>query len=582
MPSARPVAAPAAAARPARLLLSVEALCLIVALFWLASANLGFLRAAMAASGGFGLATLPLAVGLCGVVFALHALLLLLLATRRTLKPLLWLLLPVAAATSWFAGQFGVLMDPGMVRNVLRTDTAEARELLSPALLVHLALFAGLPLLLLSRVELRARGWGRALRQRALALLAVVVVLIGALLAVFQPLSSLMRNHKGLRYQITPANAVWSTGSVLAQQLRGAARPREAIGLDARPGPSWATAPRPRVLVLVVGETARAANWGLNGYTRQTTPELAALPVINFGAVQSCGTHTEVSLPCMFAPVGRRDYDEDRIRGQQSLLHVLARAGVGVDWRDNQSGCKGVCEGLPATTVTAQDFPAACEGGRCLDEALFADLGQRLDAAQGTQIWVLHMLGNHGPSYFRRYPPGFETWQPACASDDLRQCSTAQITKAYDNALRYTDHLLAGAIRQLQSRAGRVDSALIYVSDHGESLGEMNLYLHGVPYAMAPREQRQVPMVFWRSSGFEQGAGLKPACLEPTLRRHAQIGDVRHDHLFHTVLGLLDVRTALHEPDWDLTRGCRDATATAGPAPGPAGLASAPAAGTGR
>ena len=162
---------------------------------------------------------------------------------------------------------------------------------------------------------------------------------------------------------------------------------------------------KPLVLVVVVGETARAANWGLNGCARQTTPQRERLGVVNFSDVRSCGTNTEVSLPCMFAPVGRRDCSEARIRGSESLLHVLARAGVSVHWRDNQSGCKGVCDGLPNDTVSAVNAPGLCQDGRCLDEGLIHDLDQRLESAKGAQLMVLHQLGNHGPSYFRRYPP---------------------------------------------------------------------------------------------------------------------------------------------------------------------------------
>jgi lipid A ethanolaminephosphotransferase len=315
--------------------------------------------------------------------------------------------------------------------------------------------------------------------------------------------------------------------------------------------------------VLVVGETARAANWGLGGYARQTTPELAALaasqPLVNFAEVTSCGTNTEVSLPCMFAPVGRRDYDEGVIRGSQSLLHVLARAGVAVHWRDNQSGCKGVCEGLPQDEVQSLNLPGLCAEGRCLDEGLLAGLGARLDAAKGktgTQLLVLHMLGNHGPSYFRRYPPAFARFQPACGFDDLQKCSQQEIVNAYDNALLYTDHVLASLATQLQAAAGSVDSAMLYVSDHGESLGENNLYLHGLPYAIAPDMQKRVPMVLWLSSGAPQALGLDMACLQRRARQPAA-----HDHLFHTVLGLLDVQTALYEPAWDLAQGCRSAQA---------------------
>jgi lipid A ethanolaminephosphotransferase len=352
---------------------------------------------------------------------------------------------------------------------------------------------------------------------------------------------------------------LWSAGTVLVEQLQGAARPRQAIGLDAAPGPRMtarsAAGGRPLLVVLVIGETARAANWGLSGYARQTTPRLAGLPVINFREVTSCGTNTEVSVPCLFAPVGRRDYVESVIRGSQTLLHVLARAGVAVHWRDNQSGCKGVCDDLPNDQVADVAAPGLCDQGRCSDEGLLIGLPERLAAAAthpGTQLLVLHQLGNHGPSYFRRYPRAMAQFSPACERDDLRLCSRDEIVNAYDNALLYTDQVLALLISQLQAAAGKVDSVLLYVSDHGESLGENNLYLHGLPYAIAPDVQTRVPMLMWLSAGAPAATGIDAACLQ---RRATQAA--AHDHVFHTLLTLLDVHTALYAPAWDLAQGCR-------------------------
>lgn len=540
--------------------LSVETLVLVASLFWAVSANRLFYTGALAgrswndpSAWGFGAALFVLVV-------ALHAALLAVVATRWTVKPVIALLSVAAAAATFYVEAYGVVMDPSMLRNVLRTHPAEAGELMTPSLWLHLALYAGLPLLLLWRVRVAPRPWLSSAGRRVALLLLALLAAVGALMAVFQPFSSLMRNQKELRYRITPASVLWSTGAVLAADAKGAAKPRQPIGEDAVAGPSWAGRRKPLVVVLVVGETARAANWGLSGAPRQTTPQLATLPVVNFTDVTACGTNTEVSLPCMFAPVGRRNYDEDRIRGQQSLLQVLARAGVVVQWRDNQSGCKGVCEGVPSETVESLKLPGACADGRCLDEGLVQDLDARLAGARGTQLWVLHMLGNHGPSYFRRYPARFAQFQPECRQDDLRQCSVEQIVNAYDNALLYTDHVLATAIRRLQARAGEVDSALLYVSDHGESLGEQGLFLHGLPYAIAPEVQKRVPMVMWSSAGLEQAAGLKSGCLGPALQRQART-PVAHDHLFHTLLGLLDVRTTLHEPGLDLTDTCRSPSA---------------------
>lgn len=544
-------AAPRAARLPS-LRLSVDALLLLACIGFAFGANRRFVQAALQGREWSDLSAWGFGAALLVGVGALHLLLLAPLATRWTVKPLLALLIVATAFATYYMQHYGVFLDPTMLRNVLNTHVSEAAELLGASLLWHLLLHAVLPLVVLWRVQLVPRPWKRALLVRAGLLLAALAVLVGALLSVFQPFASLMRNQKELRYLITPANYLWSLAAVAGADARARQLPRQAIGLDAKPGPGWATRRKPQLLVLVVGETARAANWGLSGYARQTTPQLARLPVLNFPYATACGTNTETSLPCLFAPVGRRDYDEAAIRGSESLLHVLARAGVGVTWRDNQSGCKGVCEGLPTQSVADIGPPGLCSDGRCLDEGLLHGLGDMLRHSAGTQLLVLHQLGNHGPSYFRRYPEAFARFQPECRSDDLRRCTREEIVNAYDNALLYTDHLLARLIAQLAERADQVDSAVVYVSDHGESLGEGNLYLHGLPYAIAPDVQKQVPLVMWFSEGFAAARGLDLACL----RRRAAT-PAAHDHVFHTLLGLLDVQTALHAPEFDLSLRCR-------------------------
>lgn len=536
--------------------ISAIQLALVASLFWLLSANAPFLTAAFQGRAWSEFGTWRLAASLAGGVWAIHVVLLSVVAHPRMVKPAVILMSVVAAAAHFYSQRYNIYLDPSMVRNVLRTNPAEAGELLSGAFALHLLLFAGLPSLLLWRVRIRHPGWAKALLQQLMLGVAGVGVLILCVLMAYQPLSSMMRNHKELRYRITPANVLWSGAAVAAQDLRGAAKGRESIGDDAKAGASWAQRRKPLVVVLVVGETARAANWGLSGYARPTTPQLAQLPVINFSDVTACGTNTETSLPCMFAPVGRRDYDEDRIRGQQSLLHVLSKANVHVHWRDNQSGCKGVCEGLASSAAAASAPATMCPDGHCRDEALVFDMTQRLQQAAGTQLWVLHMLGSHGPSYYRRHPQPFDQFQPECRDDDLSRCPVGHIVNAYDNTILYTDEVLASAIRQLTAAQDKVDSALVFVSDHGESLGEKGLFLHGIPYAIAPDVQRKVPMVMWLSSGLDAALQMQPGCLKAELRRQAQT-PVAHDHLFHTLLGLLDVRTALHEPKLDLTRACR-------------------------
>jgi len=531
---------------------TVEQVLVVASVFFVLAANRPFFAAALHGHEPSAPGTWGFVVAVAVLLASAHFLMMALVSNRWTLKPVLTVLIVATALVTYYMARFSVYFDATMMRNVLRTDFGEARELLSPALLPHLLLYAALPLFLLWRVRLVNRPPLRALLVRLAAMGLAVATGVVALLTAFQPFVSLMRNNHEVRYLITPGSVVWSLGAVLAKDTRQGAKSLQPIGLDAKRGPTWALRSKPMLVVLVVGETVRAANWGLNGYARQTTPELAALPVINFSDVDSCGTNTEVSLPCMFAPVGRRAYDEGRIRGHEGLLHVLARAGVAVHWRDNQSGCKGVCDGLPNDTVLALNPPGLCSDGRCLDEGLLFGLDQRLEQAKGTQLLVFHQLGNHGPSYFRRYPEAFARFKPACENDDLQHCTREEIVNAYDNAVLYTDHVLAQLITQLNARADRVDSAVIYVSDHGESLGENRLFLHGIPYAIAPDVQTKVPMVMWATRGFAQAAGVDLDCLRERSR-----ASVSHDHLFHSLLGLLDVRTALYQPRWDVSAACR-------------------------
>lgn len=545
--------APSVPARWAsRPVIGIETLAVCVSLYFALACNGRFFAGVLAGRDWAESGTWLFGACMLLLLTALHTLLLSLVLHRWIARPLLTLLILMSALSTYYMQRYGVLLDPTMVRNVLHTEPAEAVELLSWGLLLQLVREAVLPIALLWWVQLHRRPIWLAVWIRLGTLLLAGGLVLLAVLLVFQDFSALMRNKKELRYLITPANVMYSMARVLAGDARAANLVRTAVGADARLGPSWAGRTKPALFVIVVGETARAANWGLNGYARQTTPELSQLKVLNFSDVAACGTNTETSLPCMFSAIGRRDYDEGRIRSSESLLHVLAHAGFQVLWRDNQSGCKGVCVGLPKEQLDQLSVPGLCAGGRCFDEILLHGLDTVARDAQGNLVVVLHMLGNHGPAYFKRYPDAFEHFKPACQKDELRQCSRAEIVNAYDNALRYTDRVVAQVIGFLQQLQARFDTAMIYVADHGESLGENGLYLHGIPYAIAPREQLNVPMVWWLSEGFSASFGLDPRCLSAQTTR-----PWTHDHLFHSVLGLLQVSTQAYEPALDVSAACR-------------------------
>lgn len=529
-----------------------ETLAFLASAWFALTANHAFWHAMLE---GRAAATIPawqFVPGLFLLLVGLQAILLLCLLTRWTAKPVLALLFVTIAPTIHFMDTYPVFMDPPMLRNILETDFREARDLWSWGMVPYLLAWGVLPLLLLWRVRVPGDPWRPAMLRRALAFLLAIGATVGGLALTAQAVVPHLREHKEVRYLVTPGNYLYSLLRIGAGASKAAAGPRTAVGTDAQPGPSWAKGRKPVVLVIVVGETVRAANWGLNGYTRQTTPELAALDVIDFTHVSSCGTNTETSLPCMFSAWGRRDYDETRIRASESLLHVLAHAGLSVLWRDNQSGCKGVCADLPQDGEAQMRVAELCpEGQHCQDEVLLTGLAARIDATPGSLVVVLHGMGNHGPAYFQRYTEVFRRWTPTCDTTDLAQCSQEAIVNSYDNAVLYTDHVLAQAIALLAANRTH-DAALVYLSDHGESLGEHNLYLHSLPYAVAPDTQTHVPMVMWLSPGFAAGAGVDNGCLRQ--RADAQLS---HDNLFHTVLGLLDVQTQVYSPELDITAPCR-------------------------
>jgi len=501
-----------------------------------------------------------------------------LLAWRWTLKPALMGLLLAAAAGAHFMAAYGVIIDPTMMTNVLQTDLHEVGDLLSMRLVLTVLTLGVLPAVAVWQLPLRYAPWPRQLARNAGLVVAAAAVLVAAGLMAFQPLASTLRNHHEVRYLINPLNSLYALGHAAARPQQRGDLLLHPLGDDATLGASQAGAPRPPLLVLVLGETGRSGNFGINGYERPTTPELAREQVASFRNAWSCGTSTAASVPCMFSHLGRDGF-ENRTANFENLLDVIQHAGMAVLWIDNQSGCKGVCERVPSFSTVGTQDPALCADGECFDEVMLRGLDARiatLPAAQRARgvVVVLHQMGSHGPAYHRRSPQAFKRFQPECTSNNLQDCTREELVNAYDNSIAYTDHFLASTIHWLQAQegqsppgrpkgieppwgaapqvsGGRYQTAMVYLADHGESLGENNLYLHGLPYAIAPDVQKRVPWISWMSPGFEQRSGVSTGCLQT-------LGDARlsHDHFFHSVLGLLHVQTRAYQAAMDVYAGC--------------------------
>ena len=519
-------------------------------LWWRVSELAGTPAQRLALLGGFGL-----------VVLGLTAALLSLLAWPRVFRPVATVLLLVSAFNTHFMLQYGAVIDPTMLANVAQTDVREVRDLLSWRLPLTVLLVAGVPLWLVWRRPLVLRSWLPQTGRNALGATIAAAIVVVATMATYQDLASLMRNHKALRYMVNPVNTVYAASRLAVDQLPRQVQALKPVGEDAHLGASYTGQNKPPLLMVVVGETARAQNFGLNGYARNTTPALARWQavegLVNFSQVQSCGTNTKVSVPCMFSPLTRTQ-GGDQTPEHENLLDVLQRAGLAVLWIDNQAGCKGVCARVPNASTLDLKLPGLCDGGECLDPAMLDGLDARIAAldpvrrARGV-VLVMHQMGSHGPAYSKRSAPDRKPFQPECTSNTLSDCPPEQLVNAYDNSIATTDHFLDLSLQWLKARekAGDFQTGLIYLSDHGESLGENGLYLHGVPYALAPQQQTHVPMVAWLSPGLQQRSGVGSACLRAQADK-----PISHDHLFHSVLGLMDVQTSAHDLSLDILAPC--------------------------
>ena len=546
-----PLSPASSASHPATLVVLVS--------LWLASVcNLPLWRAVAALPGTEGLRGWGFALAFMVLVAAGNAAVIGLLAWGRALKPVLGVMLLAGAAGVYFMWSYGIVIDTTMLVNVLQTDPREAGDLLNWRMAAALLLLAAPPLVWLLRRPVRRLGWWRQLWHGVLLIVAAVLVGVGSLLLVFQDFAATMRNHTQLRYLINPLNSLYAVADLTTRPLRMDTRTLAPLGRDAQLGTSYATQAQPPLLVLVVGETARAANFTLNGYERPTTPLLSARQdLANAPDAWACGTSTAASLPCMFSHLGRAEFGK-RKTDAEGLLDVLQHAGLGVVWIDNQSGCKGVCDRVTEIGTARLADAQLCPGGDCQDTIMLRDLDAHIAAlpperrARGVVV-VLHQMGSHGPAYAKRSLPAHKRFTPECQTNALQQCSREQVVNAYDNSIVATDFFLNATIEWLQARAHQAQTALLYVSDHGESLGENNLYLHGLPYAIAPDVQKHVPWIAWLSPALQARSGVTTACLQ----REWAHQRLSHDNYFHSVLGLLDVHTSVYQDSLDAFATCR-------------------------
>lgn len=515
----------------------------ILSLFWASIANAAFFKHVVGVY-TFSTSTAPFILSLWVLLVNVSIIVLTLLSWRPVQKFLWILLLMVTSFVAYFMDTYDIVVDGAMIENILQTNLSESLDLFSLELVAYVGALGLIPSFLIYAVSLENEKWKTAVISKA-KLLGITLIVTVAVLGTFNKnYASFFREHKPLRYYANPSFYLYSMVHYVQKNLKHDYTGLTPIGLDAKIDE---TDGQRELIILVVGEAARWDHFSLNGYGRKTNPLLENEDIINFSNFTSCGTETAVSVPCMFSSFGRENYEKNKARHTENLIDILMRAGVNVLWRDNNSDSKGVALRAQYEDFKKPDKNTICDEGECRDEGMLVGLQEYIDAhPKGDIVIVLHQMGNHGPAYYKRYPKEFEKFTPVCRNNQLEKCSEQEIVNAYDNAILYTDYFLSKVIALLKKNDHAFETAMYYVSDHGESLGEMGLYLHGFPYAIAPETQKHVAAMMW--------FGKRYAVDRVKLKQLAKMPQT-HDSYFHTVLNMTEINSTVYNSRLDILHG---------------------------
>lgn len=464
-----------------------------------------------------------------------------LVSSKYTTKPVLIVVTLVASLVAYFANNYGIVVDDNMIRNTIQTNINESSDLLNLKLILYFTLLGVVPSILIYIAKINYRGFKTEFISKIKVLVISIILMVLLLLSFGKYYASFFREHKVLRYYTNPTYWIYSAFHYAFNNDSSGNKKIKIIAPDAN-----ITSKDKKLIIMVVGEAARADHFSLNGYKKDTNPKLQNDDIIDFKNFYSCGTSTAYSVPCMFSVYNRKSYSHNKALHTENVVDILnSTKKVAILWRDNNSDSKGV-----ALNVKYQDYKTPknnkiCDV-ECRDEGMLIGLDKFIQKNRDKNILiVLHQMGNHGPAYYKRYPKRFEKFKPTCKTNQLDQCTKEQINNAYDNAILYTDYFLDKVINLLKKDGKDRESAMIYMADHGESLGEHGVYLHGLPYFIAPEAQKHIGSIMWVNDKMRKTVNYdKLKSLEN--KKFSQ------DNLFHTLLGAFEVKTKVYKKSMDL------------------------------
>jgi lipid A ethanolaminephosphotransferase len=478
------------------------------------------------------------------------------LAFRWLTKPILILLVMVSALIFYGTVTYGIVFDYGMVQNTIETDPAEAFSYVNIYAVGFFIIFGAIPSWLIYSVKLTYKPFFKELlnRLKLISVNGMVIFLIG--LIFYSNYAAVGRNNRDLISYIVPYKML--VASYKFVRNHHFYPPLKFKVLDTNPSIVREN-DKKHVTVLVLGETARAMSFSLNGYEKPTNQYTQKKGVVSFSNVSSCGTATAVSVPCMFSRLNKDNYNKRTAIAQQNAVDIIHLAGADVLWISNNNGsCKGVCIRVKSEQIETDKSNPLCDGETCYDEALLKPLRAKLkNITHENTLIVLHMIGSHGPTYFKRYPKSKRVFIPDCQRSDIQNCTQEELINTYDNTIVYTDFVLSKIITEMEALAidETMETSVLYISDHGESLGEKGVYLHGLPYAFAPEEQTHIPMIYWTDNN---QTDFNLNCL-----KQMSNATLTHDNIFDTLLSIMSVSSTVYNKQSDTFINCKSESAIA-------------------
>lgn len=546
--------------------ISQAKLVMLASLFLLATSNTLFFKKLLSAYELSFSTMIPLLSLSASVLFIVFFVLTVLCISRAT-KVILIAILIISSFVTYFGNVYDVVISKEMILNAFHTDYDESMDLLTGSLLISVFALGIIPSVFVWKIKIHKVSFLREIFTKLKHVLFTILAVLVLAMPFMKFHTIFIKEHKSIRVYVNPLYWMYSVGGLAAESLKDTQDTMQVVGQDAKI--SDGLRKKSKVVVMVVGEALRADRIPFNGYHRNTMPLMQKEEISNFPNMYSCGTSTHESVPCMFSIFDRKDYNRTRAEYTENIIDVLSHTGqIEVLWRENNSSSNKIADRveyevlgpkkghgkyhIDCRDVDKKKFEIVARKNRrhehveCRDDMMLVKLDEYIRQHEGKDIFIVfHQIGSHGPAYYKRYPKRFEKYKPTCKTSMLNECTNEEVGNTYDNTVLYTDYFLSETINFLKKYNRSHDVAMLYMSDHGESLGENGVYLHGMPYFMAPDAQKHIASFVWFGDGFKDRIDMSK------LNSYRSEG-FSHDNLPHTILGLFDVETKVYDQKKDI------------------------------